>query len=227
MEEVDVDVVSEEIAAVIAELESAGVTTTAAHHRDFATYLDLVRHWGKRVNLVSARDLDRLATRHLLESFNLLRQPMPLTGASIVDLGSGAGFPAIPLAIWQEELNVLLVESVRKKAQFLDIVREKLRIESRVTVAWARAEDVGADESHHGRYDIVTARGVGSLTRSVAWAAPFLRHDGHFIAFKGTRVEPELITAMPSMDRCGMSLVDVVPLRWGNGNLVVLKHAGR
>jgi 16S rRNA (guanine527-N7)-methyltransferase len=156
-----------------------------------------------------------------------LRQPTALAGARLVDLGSGAGFPAVPIAIWQEELEVLLVESVRKKAQFIEDAIEKLRLGSRVAVTWGRAEDVGADEAHRGRYDVVTARGVGALKRSVAWAAPFLRHGGHFIAFKGTQVETELITAMPIMDRHGMSLVDVIPLRWGTGNLLVLRYAGR
>ncbi len=218
------DNLGDEISGVVAELEAAGLHTTAAHGEAFRTYLQQIREWSTRTNLVSARDLPRLGQRHLLESFNVLHRPLPLAGARLVDVGSGAGFPGLPLAIWQPDLHLLLVESIRKKARFLAAVVKDLRLEDRVEVVWGRAEDVGATKIHRHSYDLATARGLGPLRNSVEWVAPFLRPGGHFLAFKGSQVEAEIVEAMSPMERAGLRLIDVFPLRWGVGNIVLLRR---
>ena len=220
------DYLGDEIDGVVAELESAGLHTTPAQRESFRTYLQRIREWSARVNLVSARDLSRLGRRHLLESFNVLHRPLPIAGARLVDVGSGGGFPAIPLAIWQPDLELLLVESIRKKAQFLSSVANSLELGDRVEVICGRAEEVGHAEARMERYDLATARGLGPLRQSVGWVAPFLRRGGQFIAFKGTSVEAEIVAAMGPMNRAGMRLIDVFPLRWGRGNLVLMQRDG-
>ncbi len=101
------------------ELAGLGITLDPATEEALALYLRRIRQWSERINLVSAHDVERLGRRHLLESFNVLACPFPLAGARLADAGSGAGFPGIPLALIEPTLEVLLIESVRKKAAFL------------------------------------------------------------------------------------------------------------
>jgi 16S rRNA (guanine527-N7)-methyltransferase len=218
------DATAHAVQQVVDELHSAGVELAEAQIEALQTYLHEVRHAGTRFNLVSARDLDRLGRRHLLESFNVLRHPITLAGKRLADVGSGAGFPAIPLAIWQPDLEVLLIESVRKKAQFLARIIEKLRLEDRVESVCARAEDVATEPARIGQYDVVTARGTGKLSRVVAWSAPLIRPSGYLVAFKGRQAEEEILEATAVMEAQGVSLGDVVPLRWGEGSLVILRR---
>lgn len=213
-----------DVAQVVEEIGAAGLATTVEQRRCLAAYTRLVRRWGRNVNLVGRGDLDRLARRHLLESFNVIRPPIKLWGGALVDLGSGAGFPGVPLAILHDDLEALLVESVRKKASFLETVVESLALDGRVRVFCGRAESAIEDPAERERYDTVTARGTGPLEKIVAWSSPFLKRGGHLVAFKGTGrvVEQEIARAMSAMERAGMALVDVAPMRWGIGTLVVL-----
>ena len=214
----------DEIDDILADLEGAGLSVSPGQADAFRLYLAEVRAWGRKINLVSPRDLDRLARRHLLESFNVLHPPVSLVGARLVDIGSGAGFPGIPLAIWQPDLHLLLVESIRKKAQFLTHVVEKLMIGDRVKIVAARAEDIANQDDYRDQFDLVTARGAGTLTRVVRWAAPFLRLGGCLIAFKGAEAESELIPATKPMGKLDMRLLDVFTMRWGDGSLVLLRR---
>jgi 16S rRNA (guanine527-N7)-methyltransferase len=215
------------LADVLAELKAAGLEASAGQQQQLAEYLALVREAAGRTNLVSTRDLPRLERRHVLESFNLLRPPLTLAGARLLDIGSGAGFPAIPLLILISDLRGVLVESIQKKVVFLEHTLRRLGdgvLEERATVHGGRVEELVGDARHAGRYDVVTARGVGELARVTTWAAPLLRAGGHFAAFKGTGIEKELLRAVPAMERHGMRLDDVQPLRWGQGNIVVLRR---
>ena len=210
---------------VVRELAAAGFQVTEAQLVIFARYLHRVREWGRRINLVASGDLGRLGRRHLLESFNILcHLPPDLAGEGpLADAGSGAGFPGLPLALLLPHLEVVLIESVRKKAQFLDRVVAELELGGRVRVEADRAEVLAVRPEFRGRFAVVTVRGIGPLSRAVRWCAPLLRPRGHLMVFKGTAAaEEELRLAMTAIGAYGLEFSDIVPLRWGDGRLVIL-----
>jgi 16S rRNA (guanine527-N7)-methyltransferase len=192
----------------------------------FAGYLARVQQSGESMNLVSTGDRARIGRRHLLESFNVLAVPGDWAVGPLCDAGSGAGFPGLPLAMLFPALPVVLVESVRKKARFLSETVAALGLEGRVTVLAERVEDVAQRAPWRGSFAIVTARGLGPLERSLPWCAPLLRAGGHLVAFKGTHVDRELAGAAEVARRAQLELRDLIPMRWGEGNMVVFRRRG-
>lgn len=236
-----------EVREVAAELTALGVRLDPATEEALALYLRRIRQWSERINLVSAQDVLRLGRRHLLESFNVLSCPFPLAGARLADAGSGAGFPGIPLALVEPTLEVLLIESVRKKAAFLARVAGDLGLDvttvrgtsgaagsgearassplpARVLVAAERAEVLAASPEHRFRYGLLTVRGFGPLDRAVRECAALLTPGGFMVAFKGTSPEREVRDALAAMKRYGLVLADIAPMRWGEGRLVLLRR---
>jgi 16S rRNA (guanine527-N7)-methyltransferase len=216
-----------EAGEVIRELAAAGIQIPEAQLVIFARYLHRVREWGRRINLVARGDLSRLGRRHLLESFNVLCHFPPDLAARgpLADAGSGAGFPGLPLALLLPHLDVVLIESVRKKAQFLERVVAEFGLGGRVRVEAERAEVLAGRPEYRGRFAVVTVRGIGPLSRAVRWCAPLLRPGGYLMAFKGTEaVEEELRLAMAAVGAYGLELSDIVPLRWGEGRLILLRR---
>lgn len=214
----------EEAAAVVQELANAGLPASESHVAILAAYLHCVRERGQRINLVSSGDLARLGQRHLLESFNVLSWSLEPGLGPLADAGSGAGFPGLPLALLLPDLEVLLIESVRKKARFLQEVAGELGVKARVRVEAERIEALAARSDLAGAFGTVTARGLGPLARVVPWCAPLLRPKGHLVAFKGTGVEEELRESLGTISSHGMELADIVPMRWGEGRLVILRR---
>ncbi len=235
-------------ADVARELATYGVEPGPEVVAAFALYLRRIREWNDRVNLVSAGDTERLGRRHLLESFNLLTCPFRLQHVSLADAGSGAGFPGLPLAILCSDLEVVLIESVHKKARFLERIVAELGLENRtwgarhpdagtvggrtagdarprVRVAAERAEVLADSPEHRGRYGLVALRGFGPLSRGVRQCAGLVQPGGILVAFKGNEPEREIRQALGTMQEHRMSLLDILPLRWGEGRLVLLRRA--
>ena len=256
---------------VAGELAGLGIDLDRHAEEALAMYLRRIRQWSERINLVSALDVERLGRRHLLESFNVLTCPFSLAGARLADAGSGAGFPGIPLALIEPELEVLLIESVRKKAAFLSRVVSDLglappapavpataeaaagaaaeaaagltagaaaeatraRAQSaappllpRVVVAAERAEVLASLAEHRSRYGILTVRGFGPLSRAVRECGALLAPGGFLVAFKGSSPEREVREALAIMRGRRLMLADIMPMRWGEGSIVLLRRKG-
>jgi 16S rRNA (guanine527-N7)-methyltransferase len=144
----------------------------------------------------------------------------------LCDAGSGAGFPGLPLAMLLPELKAVLVESVGKKARFLAETVATLGLGQRVSVLPERVEDIAERLPWRGMFPIVTARGLGPLERALPWCAPLLSEGGHLIAFKGSQVDAELAAAAHAMQAGRLELRDLIPMRWGEGTLVVFRKRG-
>ena len=163
-------------------------------------YAGLVLAWGDRLNLTRARTFDDAMRVLVFDALPLLAY-LPGNG-SIVDLGSGAGTPAIPLAVSRPETRFLLVEASRKKAGFLDVVRRELGLIN-VDVLHARAEDLGRMPAHRERYDGLTARAVADLSVLAEYALPLLKVGGVAVLPKGSRARLEAARAGPALALLG------------------------
>ena len=152
--------------------------------RRLTAHLDLVDEWGARMNLTAIRERAEQVTKHVLDSLSVR---MYLRGTRIADVGSGAGFPGIPLAIVEPRRHFTLIESTGKKCRFLEHVRDALGLDN-VEIVQARAE------SHEPgvRYDTVIARAVGPVADLVRVAGPLVAGGGCLLAMKGRYPTDEL-----------------------------------
>jgi 16S rRNA (guanine527-N7)-methyltransferase len=163
--------------ALALDLDDAQLARLVAH-------LDLLDDWNTRMNLTAIRDRPSQLTKHLLDSLTVLPY---LQGTRIADVGSGAGFPGIPLAIVEPRRHFTLIESTGKKCRFLEQVREALEL-GNVEVVQSRAESYKPEV----RFDTVLARAVGPIADLVKVAGPLVVGGGRLLAMKGRFPEDEL-----------------------------------
>jgi 16S rRNA (guanine527-N7)-methyltransferase len=199
--------------------QQLGIELTPQQLGRFRKYEQLLRQWNARVNLVSRRDLDRLSAYHFLDS--LTAASLIPQGATVCDVGTGGGLPGIPLKIARDDIVLVLVESVRKKALFLEQAVRELGIE-RTTVRAERAEAI-----RDVKADVVVCRLVGETAKVARWVAGLLKSGGRIILFKSATVEAELKLAQPALHRLHLRLREVrdVPLPLIARRLVVLERA--
>lgn len=150
-------------------------------------YADRLATEGVKRGLIGPREAPRVWERHVLNSM-AVSGAVP-TGATVVDVGSGAGLPGIPLAIGRPDVRVTLLEPLLRRSVFLQETVESLGLGERVRVIRGRAED------HRETYDVVTARAVAPLTRLLGWCLPLVRRGGRLVAMKGESAEAELSEA--------------------------------
>ncbi len=163
-------------------------------------HLDLMDEWGERMNLTAIRERSQQLTRHVLDSLSVAPW---LRGRRVADVGSGAGFPGIPLAIARPDLQFALIESTGKKCRFLEHVRDTLGL-ANVEVVQSRAEGYATRE----RFDTVLARAVGPLADLVRYAGSLVACGGRLLAMKGRYPGDELAKKLN-----GWKVVGVHPLR--------------
>jgi 16S rRNA (guanine527-N7)-methyltransferase len=161
-----------------------GITLDDAQAARLIAHLDLMDEWGQRMNLTAIREREAQVTKHVLDSLSV--RPW-LRGARVLDVGSGAGFPGVPLAIVEPGREFTLLDSTGKKCRFLEAVREQLGL-ANVTVVNSRAENYRPPR----RFDTVIARAVGPLAELVRYAGHLVTGGGRLLAMKGRLPEEEL-----------------------------------
>lgn len=155
----------------------------------FKIYHRLLLEWNKRIPLISQADESRIVTRHFLESMGLITVVQFPFQAWVVDIGSGAGFPGLPLKIVRPDLKMILVESKGKKARFLEKVVEELGI-SGVQIIPERVESL---KNHLNRLEIAVSRAVGDIVTMIQWLIPFISSSTlRCIMIKGKKLDEEL-----------------------------------
>ncbi len=180
----------------------------------FQIYADELQAWNAQFNLTAIRDAQGIQIKHFLDSVSILkafRGPDFRARARLVDVGTGAGFPGIPLKIVCPQLQLTLVEATGKKAKFCEAVVEKLKL-SGVQVVKARAEEIGQDPTHREQYDWAVARAVAEMPVLVEYLLPLVRRGGRALAQKGESAPAETQAAGVAVKRLGGELEQIVPV---------------
>jgi 16S rRNA (guanine527-N7)-methyltransferase len=179
--------------------------------RQFARYAELLEEWNARMNLTRVPP-EEVVPLHFLDSL-LVCQAIDLSvPARLIDVGSGAGFPGLPLKLVYPSLNVTLLDSTRKRLTFLDTVIGELGL-SGVKTLHARAEEAGRDSNHRDRYDVVTARAVARLNTLAEWLLPLVRPGGVAVALKSVGADEEIEQAGTAIAKLGGRLEKVTTAR--------------
>ena len=178
----------------------------------FERFASILEEWNTRFNLTRI-PISEVVPGHFLDSLSVCQAIEPDRGATrLLDLGTGAGFPGIPLKIARPALALTLLDSTRKKLDFLRAAVAHLGL-AEVDLCHARAEDVGREARWRETFDLVTARALARLNVLAEWALPLVRSGGRFVAMKGAEVDEELREAAAAIRELGGELLDVVQLR--------------
>ena len=174
---------------------------------------DLLLEWNQRLNLTRIIDPHEVILKHFLDSMVLSKF---ISGVSFADLGTGAGFPGVPLKILRPELDVVLMDSLKKRLNFLDIVIETLNLQG-INTLHARAEDFGRDVHYRGYFDTVSSRAVARLPVLLEYALPVLKVNGLFLAPKGSQVNVELAESQKALSLLGGRVEGIEHFSLGEG----------
>ena len=188
-----------------------GIHLTGAQLEAFDQYSRLLIDWNQRINLTRIIDPVDIAHKHFLDSLSLV-QAIPLdldSKFSLIDVGSGAGFPGIPLKIVLPDFNLTLLEATNKKTIFLQHVVDQLRLEN-VTMLTARAEEAGRQPAQRGQYDLAVARAVAPLSVLAEYTLPLVKVGGWVIAQKGQHPAEEIKQAANALGILGGQVKHVV-----------------
>jgi 16S rRNA (guanine527-N7)-methyltransferase len=199
------------IAKILAPTAAAwGLALTPAQLDQFAIYLAELQDWNARLNLTAIADAEGIVTRHFLDSLRCALS-WGEAPANLIDIGTGAGFPGLPLKILRPALRLTLVESIGKKAAFLRHIAARLNLAD-VEVLVDRAEAAGRDPARREQYDVAVARAVAELRVLAEYCLPLCRVGGRFLAPKGAQLEAEVAAARPAIAALGGRLVAIEPV---------------
>lgn len=204
-------------------LQALGLVLSDAQRAELDGHVRLLVAWNAAINLSGIRDPVAMAREHVVDSLAALAfvpalslpsssSPASPAALSLLDLGSGAGFPGLPLAVALPTAGALLVESRVKKARFLAVVTAAIGQADRVRVAPDRAEALAADPARRGRFDIVVARAVASTADLAELSLPLLRVGGSLVAWKRRPLEAELEASVGAVEMLGGGPPAVYPV---------------
>ncbi len=157
----------------------------------FTQYFEMLVEWNEKMNLTAITDPTEVAVKHMIDSLSCYDEDIFKKGAKIIDVGTGAGFPGLPLKIFRSDLKLTLFDSLNKRILFLKEVAHELGITD-IEFIHSRAEDGGRNKQHREQYDIVVSRAVARLSVLSELCLPFVAVGGFFIALKGSQYSQEI-----------------------------------
>lgn len=213
-------------------LETIGLRADEVAQGRILRHLELVSTWNEQVNLTAVTNPQEMVWKHAVDSATLLAAVNPAEGASLIDVGTGAGFPGVVAKALRPDLKLALLESLQKRCRFLEAVGAELFPgDPGYQVVWSRAEDGGQSPTHRERYDLVTARAVADLRVLAEYCLPFAKVGGQFVALKGPTGDEEVEAAAMAIQTLGGRVVDLkrfsLPGGAGERVLVTIKKEQR
>lgn len=187
-------------ALLTAAAKTVGVTLTPETAEKFDTYAARLVEWNEKINLTALTAPHDIVWKHFADSLSAAPY-LPQTPFSLIDVGTGAGFPGVPLALVRPDMRLTLLDSLQKRLTFLDELCKELGIP--VTLVHARAEDGGHDPALREQFDVATARAVANLPVLCEYCLPFVKVGGQFLGMKGPSGDDELSAAKAAVKKLG------------------------
>ena len=188
-------------------LKQISVEINMKQSEKFYKYMELMLEWNEKINLTAITDQDEIILKHFVDCLTILKYIN--VDETVVDMGTGAGFPGVPLAIMLEKNNFTLVDSLNKRINFLNIVKENIDLQN-VTTIHNRAEDFGQNKLYREKNDVAVSRAVAPLNVLVEYLLPLVKTNGKIICMKGSKAEEEIEQAKYAIKELGgkIELID-------------------
>lgn len=187
--------------------EEYGMDISDYMYRQFELYAKMLINWNERINLTAIVNPEEIVIKHFLDSLLILNSIEISENASLIDIGTGAGFPAVPLKIVRPDLRIVLLDSLRKRITFLIELSRALGQDNETI--HGRAEEYGHNKQFRESFDIVTARAVTRLHVLCEYCLPYIKVGGIFAAYKGPDIKDEINCIDKTLDLLGSRLIDI------------------
>lgn len=191
-------------------LKAMGLTVTDGQLSQFCAFNERLVEMNKVMNLTAITDPKGVAIKHMADSLSCYDPAYFKEGARVLDLGTGAGFPGLPLLIYRPDLNVTFFDSLQKRLTFLENTVRDIGLTA--SFLHGRAEEMAHKPEYRSAFDIVTSRAVARLNILAEWALPYVKTGGYFISLKGAQYEDELAEGEKALQILGGKIAEVRPV---------------
>ena len=188
-------------------------------------FYNLVIEWNKNVNLTAITESKDFAIKHIIDSISIWNDDKFSAVETVIDVGTGAGFPGIPLKIYKPEIKLTLLDSLAKRTKFLTVAIDEIGLKD-IVVIHSRAEDAAHNTELRESFDLAVSRAVAKLNILAEYCIPFVKIDGYFAALKGSSVKEELHDSSGAIKVLGGKEIEINNIKLPNGdprNLIYIK----
>ena len=190
-------------------IEDFGIEASDKMLADFQKYKEILVEWNQKMNLTGIEDEKEVFIKHFLDSVSAVTKGYIKNGMSLIDVGTGAGFPGLPIAIMNPNVEVTLLDSLNKRINYLNIVVRELGLKN-VTTIHSRAEDGARKQELREKFDVATSRAVANMAVLSEFCMPYVRKGGYFVALKGPSIDEELKNAGNAIKTLGGELKGII-----------------
>ena len=190
-------------------IENLHIECTEKMLQQFAVYMEGILEWNENINLTAITDYEEVVAKHFVDSISLIQVTDLNREMKVIDIGTGAGFPGIPLKILFPELKITLLDSLNKRIRFLNEVIGKLELTD-VEAIHGRAEDFARQKEYREQFDLCVSRAVANLSTLSEYCLPYVKKGGYFISYKSGDIEEEVKASGKALGILGGELEDVM-----------------
>ncbi|SHJ84981.1 16S rRNA (guanine527-N7)-methyltransferase [Hathewaya proteolytica DSM 3090] len=206
--------------------KDVGIDFNETMYNQLILYKDLIKEWNEKINLTAITEDHEIITKHFIDCIKIFKFDELKEQKTVIDVGTGAGFPGIPMKIVCPSMEVVLLDSLNKRINFLNLVIEKLNLKG-ISTIHGRAEDFARPDKLREKFDVAVSRAVANMSVLSEFCMPYVKNGKFFIALKGPAVEEELKESRLAIEKLGGKMYQLIPVDIQdsdlNHNLVVVK----